>query len=213
MRIALFGPPGAGKGTQAKLLVKREGLTHISTGDIIRNAIRAESALGQEVRGYVEGGQLVPDDVVWKLAKEAINAQGNDNFILDGYPRTVKQAEWMEEYLEGIDRPLHAFVSLVVPDEQLVDRLSKRRIHAETGDTYHLEHKPPPPDVDASLIKQRADDKPEKVRERLSVYKEETQPVESYYREKGMLVEINGEGTFEEVYERIVHQIKERADI
>jgi len=212
MRLALFGPPGAGKGTQAKLLVERQGLTHISTGDIIRHAIRAETQLGLEVRKFVNAGQLVPDEVVWKLAKEAISAQGNDDFILDGYPRTVKQAEWMEAYLEEKEAPLHAFVSLVVPDERLVDRLSKRRVHAETGATYHLDHKPPPEDIDPALIKQRSDDKPEKVRERLSVYKEETQPVEEYYREKGRLVEINGVGNFEEVYERIVETLEARAN-
>ena len=211
MRLALFGPPGAGKGTQAKLLVKRQGLTHISTGDIIRHAIRAETPLGQEVREFVDAGQLVPDEVVWKLAKEAIAREDHADFIMDGYPRTVPQAEWMEAYLEEQDASLHAFVSLVVPDEQLVDRLSKRRVHVETGETYHLDHKPPPADVDAALIKQRSDDKPEKIRERLAVYKEETQPVEAFYRERGLLVEIDGVGDFEDVFERIVEAVQDQA--
>ncbi len=211
MRLALFGPPGAGKGTQAKLLVERQGLTHISTGDIIRHAIRAETPLGQEVKKFVDAGQLVPDEVVWKLAKQAIANEGHDDFILDGYPRTVPQAEWMEAYLDEQDASLHAFVSLVVPDEQLVDRLSKRRVHVETGETYHLDFKPPPADIDDAMIKQRSDDKPEKVRERLAVYKEETQPVETFYRERGLLVEIDGVGDFEQVYERIVEAVQDQA--
>ncbi len=203
MRIALFGPPGAGKGTQAKLLVQRRGLSHISTGDIIRKAIRAETPVGLEARRFVDAGKLVPDEVVRRLADEAIAEQRYDDFILDGYPRTVQQAAWLTAFLEEHGCPLQAVLFFVLPDEVVIDRLSKRRLNTRTGENYHLDHKPPPPDVDPALIVQRPDDRPEAVRERLRVYKQETQPVEDYYRRRGALVEIDGVGDFETVYRRI----------
>jgi adenylate kinase len=208
MRIALFGPPGAGKGTQAQRLVDRFELTHISTGEIIRAAIKADSPLGQEVKKYVNVGKLVPDAVVWRLAQEAIADAGYDEFILDGYPRTVQQAQWLTEFLEEHDAPLDAFISLVVPDEVIVDRLSKRRTHKETGVNYHLDFNPPPDDVDPDMIIQRPDDRPDAIRERLAVYKNQTQPVEDYYRQRGTLVEVDGVGSFEEVEDRITRVLE-----
>jgi adenylate kinase len=210
MRIALFGPPGAGKGTQAQRLVDRNGLTHISTGEIIRAAIKADTPLGREVATYANAGKLVPDAVVWKLAKQAIADNRCDDFILDGYPRTVQQAQWLTEFLDEHDAELDAFVSLVVPDEVIVDRLSQRRTHKETGENYHLEFNPPPDDVDPDMIVQRPDDRPEAIRQRLEVYKNETQPVEDYYRRRGTLVEVDGVGSFAEVEARI-NQVLEAA--
>lgn len=210
MRIALFGPPGAGKGTQAQRLVERHGLTHISTGEIIRAAIKADSPLGQEVKKYANVGKLVPDVVVRKLAEQAITNAGYDAFILDGYPRTVQQAKWLTEFLAEHRKPLDAFISLVVPDDVIVDRLSKRRTHKVTGENYHLEFNPPPEDVDPSMIIQRPDDRPEAIRERIAVYKNETQPVEDYYRQRGTLVEVDGVGALDEVEARI-NQVMEAA--
>ncbi|MFQ5570161.1 MAG: adenylate kinase [Rhodothermales bacterium] len=204
MRIALFGPPGAGKGTQAKLLIERKGLRHISTGHIIREAMKAETPVGLEAKKYYDAGQLVPDTVVRKLAEEAIAEHGYDRFILDGYPRTVQQAEWLTEFLERHQKPLDAVISFVLSDEVIVDRLSKRRVHKETGENYHLDHKPPPPEVDPSLIIQRADDQPEAILKRLLVYQNETQPVEEYFLQQGALIEIDGIGDFETIYERVV---------
>jgi adenylate kinase len=210
MRLILFGPPGAGKGTQAELLEARRDITQIATGDIIRSAIKNETPVGKEVKAYVEAGELVPDDVVRKLAENAIADEGYDDFVLDGYPRTTQQAEWLTSFLTEHDAPVDAVLSLRVPDEVIVERLSRRRVHAETGETYHLDHDPPPDDVDPELIVQREDDQPETVRNRLSVYKEETKPLESYFENRGVLVPVNGEDDIEEVHDRITTVLDER---
>jgi len=210
MRLVLFGPPGAGKGTQARLLEDRRGLTQIATGDIIRDALKTETPLGKKAKSYVEEGELVPDSIVRDLAENAIADEGFDDFTLDGYPRTDKQAEWLTEFLIENDRPLDVVVSLTVPDEELVRRLSRRRVHAETGETYHLDHDPPPADVDPDQIIQREDDKPNTVRNRLSVYRDETEPLEAYYEKRGLLVRVDGVGDIEDVYERVAGVLDER---
>ncbi len=210
MRLVIFGPPGAGKGTQATLLESRRGLVQIATGDIIRSAIKNETPVGKEAKAYVEAGELVPDEVVRKLAENAIADQGYDDFVLDGYPRTTQQADWLTAFLNENEAPLHAVVSLKVPDDVIVQRLSRRRVHAETGETYHLDHDPPPDDVDSELIIQRDDDKPETIRNRLSVYREETQPLEQYFEDRGELVTVDGVGDIEEVYDRITAVLDDR---
>lgn len=203
MRLILFGPPGAGKGTQANLLTERHDLAHISTGEIIRAAMKADSPLGDEARSYVTAGKLVPDTLVRKLAEDALAARDNDDFILDGYPRTLQQAQWLDEYLAENQAVLTAVVSLQVEDFIIVDRLSKRRVNKETGENYHLDFKPPPADVAPELIIQRPDDQAEAIETRLKDYRELTLPLEDYFRETGRLVEVDGVGTFEAVYERI----------
>ena len=210
MRLIIFGPPGAGKGTQAALLEQRRGITQISTGDILRAAMDQETALGQKAKAYVEAGELVPDELVRKLAEQAIADESFTDFVLDGYPRTLQQAEWLTEFLEGRDTPLHAVLSLEVPDEVLVHRLSRRRVHAETGETYHLDHNPPPDALDPDLIVQRSDDEPETVRNRLAVYREETAPLASYYEERDALVSVDGVGDIEEVFQRILQVLARR---
>ncbi len=208
MRLIIFGPPGAGKGTQAALLEQRRGIAQISTGDILREAMDQETALGQKAKSYIEAGELVPDKLVRKLAEQAIADENFDDFVLDGYPRTLQQAEWLTEFLEEHDAPLHAVLSLEVPDEVLVRRLSRRRVHAETGETYHLDHSPPPDDLDPDLVVQRSDDEPETVRNRLAVYREETAPLASYYEERDALVSVDGVGDIEEVFQRIVQVLE-----
>jgi adenylate kinase len=210
MRLIIFGPPGAGKGTQAGLLEQRRSLVQISTGDIIREAMKNETPVGKEAKAYVEKGELVPDIVVRKLAENAVADQDYDDFVLDGYPRTTQQAEWLTEFGEENDAPIDAVLSLSVPDDVIVDRLSRRRVHSETGETYHLDHDPPPDDVDPDLIVQRDDDKPDTIRHRLSVYREETEPLQDYYAERNLLVTVNGEGDIEEVYDRIETALDER---
>jgi adenylate kinase len=209
MRIILFGPPGAGKGTQARRLEERRGLEQVATGDIIRSAMKNETPAGKEAKSYVEKGELVPDEVVRKMAEAALADRDFDDFILDGYPRTTQQAEWLTEFEEENDAPLDACISLQVPDEEIVDRLSKRRMNKDTGDTYHLDHNPPPADVDESLIIQRDDDKPETVKNRLEVYREETQPLEDYYDGRGILVKVDGTGDIDDVYDRITAVLDE----
>jgi len=211
MRLVIFGPPGAGKGTQAGLLESRRGLVQIATGDIIRSAIKNETPVGKEAKAYVEAGELVPDTVVRKLAENAIADQDYDDFVLDGYPRTTQQAEWLTTFLDDNDAPLDAVLSLAVPDEMIVERLSRRRVHAETGETYHLDHDPPPDDVDPDLIVQRDDDKPDTIRNRLSVYREETEPLENYFAERDLLVTVDGTGGIQEVYDRLTTVLDERA--
>ncbi len=203
MRLVFLGSPGIGKGTQAALLARRRGLTHTSTGAIIRTAIEAETPLGMEAESYVREGRLVPDRLVRVLAETAIAEQNYDKFVLDGYPRTIVQAEWLTSYLEEHSAGLDAVIGLEVPTDVIVDRLSKRRVHKETGENFHLDFKPPPPAMDPDLIIQRKDDRPEYIRKRLDVFREETQPVEAYYRRKGLYMEVDGVGEIEEVYARI----------
>ncbi len=211
MRIAVFGPPGAGKGTQARLLAERRGYRHISTGDLLRQAIQAGTEIGEKAVGFVDAGRLVPDALVRALADEAIAAAGYDDFILDGYPRTVQQAEWLTAFLEAHGEPLDAVLFFRLRDEVVVDRLSKRRVHKVTGENYHTEHRPPPPDVDPDLIMQRPDDLPEAIRRRLQVYHDETHPVEAYYRKRGKLTDVDAQGSFDDVFERIVAVLEQRS--
>ena len=203
MRLALFGPPGAGKGTQAKRLVRAYGLTHISTGDLLRAAVKRGTPLGREAAPYMKAGKLVPGRIVAGLAEEAIAANDHANVILDGYPRTVEQAEWLDAFLERAGVTLDAVISLRVPEENIIARLSQRRIHRETGAVYHLEFKPPPAGIDPELLMQRRDDRPEAIRKRLEVYEAETLPVKAYYNERGLLHPIAGVGTVDEVAARI----------
>jgi adenylate kinase len=210
MRLIIFGPPGAGKGTQAGLLEDRRGLVQISTGDIIRTAMKNETPVGKEAKAYVEKGELVPDEVVRKLAENAVADEDYDDFVLDGYPRTLQQAEWLTAFMEEHDIALDAVLSLEVPDDVIVRRLSRRRVHQETGETYHLDHDPPPDDVDPEKIVQRDDDQPDTIRNRLEVYRDETQPLEEYYDDSGVLVTIDGEGDIETVYDRLSTALDER---
>lgn len=203
MRTILFGPPGAGKGTQAERLSERRGLTHVSTGMLLRQAMREGSSLGKEARTYVEAGELVPDRVIRRLAEEAVADEEFDGFVLDGYPRTLRQAEWLAEFLEEHAAPIDLVVSLEVPEDVVIERLSKRRVHRETGENYHLDHRPPPADVSADLIDQRPDDRPEAVRKRLEVFEEQTAPVLDFYHTRGQLRAVEGVGDFDEVYRRI----------
>lgn len=208
MRIALFGAPGVGKGSQASFLNKNEGLEHISTGIILRKAIADDSDVGRQAKRFMEVGALVPGSVVRKLAEDAIASADFDRFVLDGYPRTIEQAEWLTEFLKDNKAPLLAVVSLSVPDDVIVNRISNRRVHIETGENFHLEYKPPPPDIDPNLIVQRDDDRSEAILNRLLVYHEETRPVEDYFRERDLLVLVDGVGTFQEVHDRIIGALK-----
>ncbi|NNF56665.1 MAG: adenylate kinase [Rhodothermaceae bacterium] len=203
MRLILFGPPGAGKGTQAKLLAKHHGLRHLSTGDMLRAAVRNESPVGKEAKGHMDAGELVPDDVVNRIVAETLAEIGYDDFILDGYPRTVDQAEFLVEALSDQDAPINAVVSLRVPEEHIVQRLSRRRTDRETGAIYHLDFNPPPADVTAERLLHRSDDEPEAIRTRLEEYHAKTQPLEAFFRAHVRFLDVDGLGSLDEVQARI----------
>ncbi len=203
MRLILFGPPGAGKGTQAALLKAHLGLHHLSTGDLFRSAIKAGTPVGRKAKAYIAQGRLVPDPLVWAIAREGLEAIGVEDFILDGYPRTVQQAQWLDDYLRARDGGLPLVISLSLDPEAVVARLSRRRIDAETGESYHLDFNPPPTGLPAGRIVQRPDDCPDAIRCRLGVYRAETAPVKEHYARQGLLLTIDGDGGIDAVFERI----------
>lgn len=210
MRIVLFGPPGAGKGTQAGLLSEKYEVAHISTGDMLREAVASETEIGKLAREYMDRGELVPDEVVTKIAIERVRRE-SDGFLLDGFPRTIAQAEALDRTLDEIERPLDAVLNLEVDREELVRRLSARWTCPGCGEPYHIESKKPEKpglcDMCGATLVQREDDQPEAVRRRLEVYQEKTEPVLRYYEERGLLKCIDGKGAVREVFARLVDAI------
>ena len=210
-RVILFGAPGAGKGTQAEEIEDKFGYTKISTGDLIRAEVGAGTAIGLEVKSMMEAGELVPDKIIVDLLKRRLNRGDIENgYITDGFPRTIYQAE----ELSGM--PVHKEVAIYldIPDESVVVRRLLSRLTCtdpECGAIFNLEENPPKQagrcDDCGKPLKQRADDNEETIRNRISVYKEQTQPVIDYYREKGSLHEINALGTIEDVFEEITQLI------
>jgi len=208
MRIILFGPPGAGKGTQARQLVERFNLKQISTGDLFRAALSDETPVGLEAKGYMKRGEYVPDAIVNRMVEEALDAIGNDHFILDGFPRTTEQARWLLDYLAETAAPLDAVISLKVDHDLIVQRLSRRRTDSETGAIYHLDFNPPPADLPADRLVHRPDDKPEVIRTRLEVYEDETQHLAQLFDAEAPIVEVNGVGEIDEVQGRIIDALR-----
>lgn len=196
-----MGPPGAGKGTQGELLSRGTGVPRLSTGDMLREARRRGTELGRRAASYMEAGELVPDDLILGLIDERLDRPGaGDGFILDGFPRTVAQAEGLAELLEGRDESLDAVVVLRVPEEELVRRLAGRRVCEECGEVTRAGAGPECPECGGRLV-QRRDDRPETVRRRLQVYREETRPVLRWYRESDVrVVDVDGTGSVEEVH-------------
>lgn len=211
MRFALFGPPGAGKGTQTALLQQMFDLQSISTGNMIRSAIHEDTPFGRQLNAYIRDGGLVPDEIVQELAESHLSQGGFNQFILDGFPRTVVQAKWLHSLLESKKAPLQVVISIVVPDEVILERLSQRRIHKHTLESYHLTLHPPPADLDPELIVHRSDDRVEAIQIRLDTYARMTQPVSDYYRELGLLIEISGVGTSLEIRDRITLVLENQA--
>ena len=213
MRLVLFGPPGAGKGTQAKRLAERYGLVHLSTGDLFRAAIKAQTPLGQDADRYIRDGRLVPDEVTNGLVAERLEEIAHDDFVLDGYPRTIPQAEALLAHLAEHDAPLTAVISLVVPEEDIVERLSRRRTDSQTGAIYHLDFNPPPEDVPAERLVHRSDDHPDAIRTRLSEYHRETEPLETFFRERVRFFEVDGTGALDDVQARVGEALTEARNL
>ncbi len=199
MKIILLGPPGAGKGTQAKKLISEFQVPQISTGDMLRQAVRDGTPLGQKAGPIMQAGQLVPDQLVIDLFEDRISKpDAGRGFILDGFPRTAIQAQKLDQLLESRKQSLDAVVSIDVPEEALVARMAGRRSCPKDGSVYHVTQSPPKKagvcDHCSTPLIQRDDDKEDRIRERLRVYSQQTAPLKDYYRERGLLREIPGVG-------------------
>ncbi len=211
--IVLLGVPGAGKGTQAKRLSTALALPHISSGDLFRENLKNETPIGEEAKKYLSRGELVPDEITIGMIEERLGqVDGASGAILDGFPRTTRQADALETMAGGSVR---AAIHVEVPIERLVERMSGRRVCRQAGHVYHIRHNPPKErgicDEDGSELYQRDDDKPETVRHRLKVYEERTQPLIEYYRERSLLIEINGDQPIDSVTEDILSSLEKEA--
>jgi adenylate kinase len=208
LNLVLLGPPGAGKGTQAERLVEDFGLPYYSTGIILREAVDEESELGKQAKKYMDAGELVPDELINNVIAERLDSgEADDGFLLDGFPRTIGQAEMLENTLEGRGRELSGVLLIDAPDDEVVRRLSGRRTCAKNNHVYHVEFDPPKNDdvcdQDGSRLIQRDDDKPETVRKRLSVYHDQTEPLIKWYEDRGLLRRLDGARPPDEVHDRI----------
>lgn len=212
MYIVMLGPPGAGKGTQAKKLAQKLGLVHVSTGDLFRENLKNETELGKLAKTYMNAGELVPDDVTVRMVEDRFSrADCAKGAVLDGFPRTPAQAQALDELLEKFDSKVKVVPYIKVPDDVLVERLSGRWM-SQSGRVYHEKYNPPKvkwvDDVDGTPLYQREDDKPETVRHRIEVYNEQTAPLITYYQDKGLLAEINGTQAIENVFEDLLKAVE-----
>jgi adenylate kinase len=203
--LVFLGPPGAGKGTQAKLLSQRMGFLHLSTGDLLREAVKNQTPLGKKAKEYMDRGELVPDELIVQLIEETMPKDGN--VILDGFPRTVNQALALEEMLKGKGEKISKVLFFDVHDEVIIDRLSGRRVCSKCGAVYHVKYNPPKVegvcDLCGGTLVQRDDDKEEVVRKRLEVYRKQTQPLVEFYQERGIIYKLDAGKGVEELFEEV----------
>lgn len=204
MNIILMGLPGAGKGTQASEIVKKFPIPHISTGDMFRKAIKDETELGKEAKSYMDRGELVPDEVTVGIVKERISEDdAKKGFLLDGFPRTLEQAEALSKIMTELGRKIDAVINIEVPEEELMNRLTGRRVCEVCGTTYHLVFNPPKVDgvcdLDGGKLYQREDDNPETVAKRLEVNVKQSKPILEYYDKEGVLKNVDGSKDIQEV--------------
>ncbi len=208
MRLILLGPPGAGKGTQAKLLMSRLGVPQVSTGDMLRQSVADGTDLGRKAKSFMDRGALVPDEVVIGIIEERLRQPDcKGGYILDGFPRTLAQAEALSKALMSLSASLDRVLSVEVPEDDLVKRLAGRRVCRGCGSMFHVDTHPPRRievcDKCGDALYQRDDDKEETIRHRLRVYLEQTEPLIAYYEKRGLLTQIDGRGTIEEISQRI----------
>ncbi|MGH2727488.1 MAG: adenylate kinase [Actinomycetota bacterium] len=214
MRIVLLGPPGAGKGTQAVRLAETYAVPHVSTGDILRFVVAWQTDIGNRAKSYMDEGELVPDELVLELLRIRLAQEdAAAGFVMDGFPRTLPQAEALDKILAEIGQHIDGVIYLEVPDELIVLRLSARASCRTCGRTYNLLASPPKVDMrcdrDGSTLFQRDDDRPEVIQQRLNVFKRQTHPLISYYEERGLLRTVDGATSEEEVLERMVDELED----
>jgi len=208
LNLILFGPPGAGKGTQADRLQRDFQLPFISTGEMLRANVKSETELGGEAKRYMDAGDLVPDELIVAMAADRLGQpDAQDGFILDGFPRNLDQASALERQLDELKRRVTAALLIDVPDDEVVRRLSGRRVCVKSGHNYHVEFDPPKRegvcDQDGSRLMQRDDDQPEVIKNRLNVYHEQTEPLVAHYDEQGLMRRIDGRRPAAEVHDHI----------
>ena len=209
MKIIMLGAPGAGKGTQAKMIAKKYDIPHISTGDIFRANIKEGTDLGKEAKGYMDKGQLVPDELTVRILLDRVAKEDCKNgYVLDGFPRTIPQAEVLDKEVSKMGDKIDFAIDVDVPDENIIRRMGGRRACLKCGATYHVEHIPPKKegicDACGAELVLRDDDKPETVKKRLDVYHEQTQPLIEYYGAKGILKTVDGTRDMNDVFSDIV---------
>lgn len=214
MKILLMGPPGAGKGSQAQRLIEEYDLTHISTGEMFRESYKRGESIGVEAMKYIKNGHLVSDDITNEIVRKRLFEDGDTkNVLLDGYPRTVKQAQALDKMLHKMKSKLTAVINVVVEKDIILERMGGRQVCKDCGQTYHTAFKPSKVegvcDVCGGELYQRQDDKPESVRNRLNIYESKTKPIIDYYKGRGVLVNINGMQSFEAVFRDIVKTLGE----
>jgi adenylate kinase len=206
LNLILLGPPGAGKGTQAERLRGDFDLPYLATGDMLRQHVKQGTEIGKEAKAYMDAGDLVPDELIIKMLLERIEDEGDDGFLLDGFPRSVPQADALDEAIASRGRRLTAVLLIDAPDDVLVRRISGRRV-SENGRTYHVEFDPPKvegvDDEDGTALILRDDDRPEVVRKRLETYERQTKPLIDYYEERGILQRFDGTRPPTEVHDHI----------
>lgn len=213
MRIIFLGPPGSGKGTQSQNICKDYGIKQISTGDILRYNVKEQTELGKIAAEFMNKGELVPDNIMIDIiANELKKPDYKKGFLLDGFPRTIPQAEALDGMMTRMGLKLNCVLVLEVPHDEIIQRISLRRVDRKTGKIYHLLFNPPMPDEDVDLY-QREDDKEETIRRRLMVYESQTKPLIKYYSSMGLAFKINGVGDFKEVYDRIVKVLDSRLEV
>ena len=213
MKIIMLGAPGAGKGTQAKMIAAKYQIPHISTGDIFRANIKNGTELGMEAKKYMDQGQLVPDELTVKILLDRVaQPDCSEGYVLDGFPRTIPQAEVLDNALNKLGDSIDFAIDVDVPDENIVRRMSGRRACLSCGATYHIEHIPPKQegvcDTCGQPLVLRDDDKPETVLKRLKVYHEQTQPLIDFYTKKGVLRSVDGTVDMNDVFEAIVNVLE-----